>query len=164
MITNTKQNPGECHEDLRRQSHRSSQSDFHHDGYNGDRARMVFSESVLDNDRGLTPIEDDHRLGLFERIVLVMLGTFIIGSVIVSLFIIPFAFLLYLLLRGPMLIFNFFKKTQTNERFFILGTDGSYIIKDVETREFVAKNIKTMRSAKRIIKIFKSEYHTKDKQ
>jgi hypothetical protein len=53
---------------------------------------------------------------------------------------------------------------KTNERFFILGTDGSYIIKDVETREFVAKNIKTMRSAKRIIKIFKSEYHTKDKQ
>ncbi len=88
---------------------------------------------------------------------------FIIFAVIASMLILPFAFILYLLFRGPMLIFNAFKKSETNKRFFILGTEGSYTIKDVETREFVAKNIPTMRSAKRILRIFESEYPTKER-
>jgi hypothetical protein len=163
MITGTQQNPGEGHEDLRRKGHSSSQSDFHLDGYNGNRARMAFGEPILGNDRGIASVEDDHRLGALERIVLVLLAMFIIFAVIASMLILPFAFILYLLFRGPMLIFNAFKKSETNKRFFILGTEGSYTIKDVETREFVAKNIPTMRSAKRILRIFESEYPTKER-
>jgi hypothetical protein len=124
---------------------------------------VITGEPVLDNCRGLTSAEDDSKLGALERIVLVLLAIFIIAAVIVSLFILPFAFILYLLFRGPMLIFNAFKKSETNKRFFILGAEGSYTIKDVETREFVAKNIPTMSSAKRILRIFESDHRTREK-
>ncbi len=124
---------------------------------------MAFGEPVLDNCRGLTSAEDYSKLGVFERIVLVLLAVLIIGAVIVSVLLVPIAFLLYLLFRGPMLIFNAFKKSETNKRFFILGTEGSYTIKDVEAREFVAKNIPTLRCAERILKIFESEHRTRNK-
>jgi len=83
-------------------------------------------------------------------------------AVVVSLAVVPFAILGYYAYRGFSLAIGFLLQKKDISRFVILGTDGSYIIKDVVTREFVAKNVSSMSSARKILRIFESDKPTSE--
>jgi hypothetical protein len=50
-----------------------------------------------------------------------------------------------------------------HDRFVILGEVGSYIVKDILLREFVATKIRTLDTAERIREIFESDAKTEER-
>jgi len=160
MNTDPHQKVGEGHEDLSREGDNSIRSDVHIDGYSGPRARMVLNAKDSRDDISIPSSSDDSRLGVFERIVMAGLGVLTMTAVMASLVVVPFAILSYYIYIPISSLIKFMSSERSQSRFVILGTTGSYIIKDVVTREFVAKNVSSIKSAKKILKIFESDKST----
>lgn len=160
MKSDQQQNPGEDHEDLSREGIASVRSDFHIDGYSGPRARMVLNAQDTGSDRSFPSSSDDSRLGIFERLIMMMLAVLTAFAVVASLALIPFGMLAYAIYRPISVLLGPLFSKRPPSRFVILGTEGSYIIKDIVTREFVAKNIPSMASARKMLRIFQSDKPT----
>lgn len=158
------QQTGGVHEDLSREGHNSIRDGVHVDGYSGPRARMVFFSPDTGSNKPVTADEDDSRLGPFERIVVFFLGLLTMSAILVSILVLPISITAYLLYAAMMKAFRLFFPKKQRGRFVILGTNGSYMIKDIVTREFVAKNIPKERSARKILRIFESEYTNVEEQ
>ena len=157
MINNqNQQQTGGVHEDLSREGHNSVRDGVHVDGYSGPRARLVFISPDAGGDKPVAADEDDSRLGLFERIVVVLLAVLTMAAIIVSILMLPASLAVYFVYTGIAKAVRLFFSKKQRGRFVILGTNGSYMIKDIVTREFVAKNISKERSARKILRIFES--------
>lgn len=92
------------------------------------------------------------------------LGLLTMSAILVSILVLPISITAYLLYAAMMKAFRLFFPKKQRGRFVILGTNGSYMIKDIVTREFVAKNIPKERSARKILRIFESEYTNVEEQ
>ena len=87
---------------------------------------------------------------------MVLLAVLTMAAIIVSILMRPASLAVYFVYTGIAKAVRLFFSKKQRGRFVILGTNGSYMIKDIVTREFVAKNISKERSARKILRIFES--------
>lgn len=147
---------GESHEDHHGQSVSDPADSLFSDGYSGPRARMVLGEH--DNGGGGTDASGSahSRIGVFERGLNAFIALLVMIAIIISVCIVPFVLTAYFIYTGLKKMKSLLFGRRNPSRFVILGTEGSYMIKDIDSREFVAKHIPNMRAAKKILRIFTS--------
>lgn len=156
MNEDPRNHKGESHEGSDGQHLSDVQDHLRPDSYSGPRACMVLS----DKDPGNCGSDSTHaayvKIGTFERVVNAFIALLVVVAIIASVCIVPFALASYFIYIGLKKMMNLLFRNRNAGRFVILGIHGSYMIKDLEKREFVAKHIPNMRAAKKILRIFTS--------
>lgn len=74
--------------------------DHNVDGYSGPRARMVLDQRGTDLSERVSAREGIHKLGLMERIVRILLASGMAAAIVISLLLLPFAFVWFFIYIG----------------------------------------------------------------